>query len=199
MPAALRTANALSIVGLLRPHWKAMTIALVAVAGESTAALLEPWPLKIVLDYLLQSRPLPGWMTPVVGWIGAGKLAVLNFAVLAVAVIAVVGAVSSYLNTYLTTNVGQWVMHDLRRTLYHHIHRLSLAEHDEKRTGDLRRERQSTDRTRHPRQTAGRRRVLSRSVQHPVRRTRDRVSGMTCARTRCGVGLRPSTLVLRFV
>ena len=28
-------------------------------------------------------------------------------------------------------------MHDLRRTLYHHIHRLSLAEHDEKRTGDL--------------------------------------------------------------
>jgi ATP-binding cassette subfamily B protein len=93
--------------------------------------------LKIVLDYLLQSRPLPGWMMPVVGWIGAGKLAVLNFAVLAVAVIAVIGAVSSYLNTYLTTNVGQWVMHDLRRTLYHHIHRLSLAEHDEKRTGDL--------------------------------------------------------------
>ena len=137
MPSALRTPNALSIVGLLRPHWKAMTIALVAVAGESTAALLEPWPLKIVLDYLLQSRPLPGWMMPVVGWIGAGKLAVLNFAVLAVAVIAVIGAVSSYLNTYLTTNVGQWVMHDLRRTLYHHIHRLSLAEHDEKRTGDL--------------------------------------------------------------
>jgi ATP-binding cassette, subfamily B, bacterial len=114
-----------------------MTIALVALAGESTAALLEPWPLKFVLDYLLQSRPLPGWMMPVGGWIGAGKLAVLNFAVLALAVIAVIGAVSSYLNTYLTTNVGQCVMHDLRRTLYHHIHRLSLAEHDEKRTGDL--------------------------------------------------------------
>jgi subfamily B ATP-binding cassette protein MsbA len=28
-------------------------------------------------------------------------------------------------------------MHDLRRTLYQHIHHLSLAEHDEKRTGDL--------------------------------------------------------------
>ena len=53
------------------------------------------------------------------------------------AAIAVAGAVSSYLNTSLTANVGQWVMHDLRRTLYHHIHRLSLAEHDEKRTGDL--------------------------------------------------------------
>jgi subfamily B ATP-binding cassette protein MsbA len=106
-------------------------------AGEAAAALLEPWPLKIVLDYLLQARPLPAWMMPVVGWIGDGKLAVLNVAVLAVAVIAVAGAASAYLNTYLTANVGQWLMHDLRKTLYHHIHRLSLAEHDEKRTGDL--------------------------------------------------------------
>src|SRR5947209_358994 len=28
-------------------------------------------------------------------------------------------------------------MHDLRRTLYHHVQRLSLAYHDQKRTGDL--------------------------------------------------------------
>jgi subfamily B ATP-binding cassette protein MsbA len=114
-----------------------MTLALVGVAGEAGASLLEPWPLKIVLDYLLQSRPLPGWMMPVAGWIGGGTLAVLNLAVAAVAVIAVGGAISSYANTSLTARVGQWVMHDLRRTLYQHIHRLSLAEHDEKRTGDL--------------------------------------------------------------
>ena len=73
-----------------------------------------------------------------VGHIGQeNRFAVLNFAVLAVAVIAIVGAVSSYTEKYLTTSVGQWVMHDLRRTLYQHIHHLSLAEHDEKRTGDL--------------------------------------------------------------
>ena len=113
-----------------------MTLALVGVAGEAAASLLEPWPIKIVLDYLLQSGRCPaGWCRR--GLIGDGKFAVLNFAVVAVAVIAVVGAVSSYVEKYLTTNVGQWVMHDLRRTLYHHIHRLSLAEHDEKRTGDL--------------------------------------------------------------
>src|SRR6185436_15934752 len=98
MTPALTPPNALTIVGLLRPHWKAMTLALVGVAGEAAASLLEPWPLKIVLDYLLQSRPLPGWMTPVVGWIGGGTLAVLNVAVVAVAAIAVGGAVSSYMN-----------------------------------------------------------------------------------------------------
>ena len=80
---------------------------------------------------------MPGWMDGIVSRIGGGNLAILNLAVAAVAAIAVVGAASSYLQSYLTTNVGQRIMHDLRRTVYHHIHRLSLAEHDEKRTGDL--------------------------------------------------------------
>ena len=132
-----KKAKDLSIIDLLRPHWKALTLALLAVVGETATGLADPWPLKIVLDNLLQHKPLPGWMSGVVGWMGPDKLAVLNFAVTAVAVIAVVGALSSYLEKYLTTSVGQWVMHDLRRTLYHHIHRLSLAEHDQKRTGDL--------------------------------------------------------------
>jgi subfamily B ATP-binding cassette protein MsbA len=127
----------LGIAGLLRPHWKAMTMALVGVGGAAAADLLEPWPIKIVLDYALQSKPMPGWMIGVVSRIGSGGLAILNFAVVAVAAIAVVGAASSYLQSYLTTNVGQRIMHDLRRTVYHHIHRLSLAEHDQKRTGDL--------------------------------------------------------------
>jgi ATP-binding cassette subfamily B protein len=130
--------NSLKIVELLRPHWKALSVALVAVIGETAADLLEPWPLKIVVDNLLRSKPLPPWLAGIVSDIaGQNKFAVLNFVLVAVVVIAVVGAVSSYTEKYLTTTVGQWVMHDLRRTLYQHIHHLSLAEHDEKRTGDL--------------------------------------------------------------
>jgi subfamily B ATP-binding cassette protein MsbA len=125
------------MVELLRPHWKAMSLALVAVIGETVADLADPWPLKIIVDNLLQTKPLPSWLAGIVSHVGENKLAVLNFAILAVAVIAVVGATSSYIEKYLTTSVGQWVMHDLRRTLYQHIHHLSLAEHDEKRTGDL--------------------------------------------------------------
>jgi len=126
-----------SMVDFLRPHGMALSLALLAVLGEAVTDVLQPWPLKIVLDYLLQSKKPPVWLAIPLRWIGPEKLAVLNFAVLAVAVIAIVGAISSYLENYLTTSVGQSVMHDLRRTLYHHIHRLSLAEHDEKRTGDL--------------------------------------------------------------
>ncbi len=123
---------------LLRPHWWTLALAFVAVLGETIADLLEPWPLKVVVDNILQSKPLPHWLAGIVSkFAGEDSLAILNFAVAAVAIIAVVGALSSYTEKYLTTTVGQWVMHDLRRTLYQHIHHLSLAEHDEKRTGDL--------------------------------------------------------------
>src|SRR5579863_9649783 len=144
MPETSATPNATpksgypKMLALLRPHWTTLAIALLAVVVETGADLLEPWPLKIIVDNLLQSKPLPHWLARVVSHMaGHDKLAILNFAVLAVAVIAVAGAIGSYTEKYLTTSVGQWVMHELRGTLYQHIHHLSLAEHDEKRTGDL--------------------------------------------------------------
>jgi subfamily B ATP-binding cassette protein MsbA len=118
---AVRKPPVLSVVGLLRPHWKAMTLAMVGVAGAAGTEILEPWPLKYVIDHLFDGNPF----------------AVIRMAVMGVAAIAVGAAASSCLQNYLTTTVGQQVMHDLRLVLYHHIHRLSLAEHDETRTGDL--------------------------------------------------------------
>jgi len=123
---------------LLRPHWKSLTVAFIAVLGESATDLLEPWPIKIVIDYVLGSKKMPSWMSGMVTpTFGHDKISILYFAALLVVAIAVVGAISSYLEKYLTTSVGQWVMHDLRRSVYHHIQRLSLSFHDKGRTGDL--------------------------------------------------------------
>src|SRR5580765_4270349 len=125
------------ITDLLYPHWKTLALAFVAVIGTSITDVLEPWPLKIVFDHVFGSKRLPEWLAPIVGYIGTDKFSILNFAVLSVIAIAIFGAISSYCEKYLTTNVGQWVMHDLRRVLYSHIQRLSLSFHDRKRTGDL--------------------------------------------------------------
>ena len=136
--AALSGTTRQQFASLLKPHWRLLSLALLAVLGETVADLLDPWPLKVIVDNLLQSKPLPDWLNRFVeSAAGDDKFSVLNFAVGAVALIAIVGAVSSYCEKRLTTSVGQWVMHDLRRALYHHIHQLSLAEHDERRTGDL--------------------------------------------------------------
>jgi ATP-binding cassette subfamily B protein len=135
LPAS-KSSRKLRIIDLVRPHWKALTLALVAVLGETLTDILEPWPIKIVVDNILQAKKLPAALGGIVtGLFGPNTEAMVTVA--AVAVIAVIGAVSSYFEKYLTTSVSQWVGHDLRRTLYHHIQRLSLAEHDESRTGDL--------------------------------------------------------------
>ena len=125
------------ITDMLYPHWLLLSLAFIAVVGESLTDLLEPWPLKIVFDYVFGSKKVPEWLAGIIGWIGTDKSSILNFAVLAVIVIAIFGALSSYFEKYLTSSVGQWVMHDLRRVLYSHIQKLSLSYHDQKRTGDL--------------------------------------------------------------
>jgi len=56
---AARTSKGVSIIDFLLPHWKALTLALVAVACEVATDVLEPWPLKIVIDYVLQSKRPP--------------------------------------------------------------------------------------------------------------------------------------------
>jgi ATP-binding cassette subfamily B protein len=123
---------------LLRPHAKILTIAVVAVMIEGAANLAEPWPLKIVLDTVLKARPDTGWLHQAIfSAVGTDKIAILRFAALAVLLIAAVGAASTYAERYLTTSVGQHLMHDLRQTLYSHIQRLSLDYHDRKYTGDL--------------------------------------------------------------
>jgi ATP-binding cassette subfamily B protein len=127
-------------IDLLRPHKKFLTFALLAAIGEGVADIAQPWPLKIVLDNVLHQHSLHGhgWLNHlVVSAAGTDQWAVLRLATLAALAIAVIGAVCSYVETNLTTSMGQWVSHDLRLTVYSHVQRLSLSYHDNKRTGDL--------------------------------------------------------------
>ena len=127
-----------SIRELLAPHWKALTIGLVAVGAETIAGLLEPWPLKVVLDSVLRVKKAPDWLSRMIlDVLGGDKLAVLKFAAIAVILIAALGAVGTYIEKRTITEVGQRVMHELRRMFYWHIQRLSMAFHDHKRTGDV--------------------------------------------------------------
>lgn len=80
---------------LVRPYWKLLTLAFLAMLVQSASGLLEPWPLKIIFDYVIGSKPIPAWLAgfPV---IGQDRLALLNVAALSVIAIAVADAISSY-------------------------------------------------------------------------------------------------------
>jgi ATP-binding cassette subfamily B protein len=127
-----------SIIELLHPYRRHLALGLLAIAGESIASLLEPWPLKIVLDNVIQNKSSSGWLYKIIEHtVGTGHRNALIFACAAVLIIALLDAICSYTEKYLTTSIGQWVTHDLRTRVYTQVQRLSLSYHDHQATGDL--------------------------------------------------------------
>ena len=126
----------LTIASLLRPHRTMLAVAALAMAMQGVTELLEPWPLKIIFDYVLGSKPAPPWLQE---WMGPDhdRLAVLDAAALSVVVIALVNAVSAYVDKYFSSTVGKRVGFELRHRLYHHVQRLSLSFYEKQRTGDM--------------------------------------------------------------
>ncbi len=104
--------------------------------GETVMSLASPWPLKIVLDSVFASRPLPSYL----GWLvhySQDRLVMLNAAVVATVVIALLQAASAYVNTYYTASIGQRIAHDLRQSVYAHLQRLSMSYYDRQQIGPL--------------------------------------------------------------
>ena len=126
----------LTVLALLRPHAKPLAVAAVAMALQGLSELFEPWPLKIIFDYVLGSKAMPSWLD---AWLrdGHDRLTILNIAAGSVVIIAVVNAVSAYADKYLSSTVGKRVGHELRHRLYHHMQRLSLSFYEKQQTGDM--------------------------------------------------------------
>lgn len=103
-----------------------MAGAALAVA-EIAFGLLEPWPLKIVVDDVLVRRGGPGAHPGLTLCLALGLL--LG--------VALADALSNYWSTWLMESAGQKMGNDLRRTLFEHLQRLSLRFHGGELVGDL--------------------------------------------------------------
>ncbi|MPV37422.1 ABC transporter ATP-binding protein, partial [Georgenia subflava] len=124
-PALRRTARFLR--PYLRPHRKIVAGGFVALFAEVIFRLLEPWPLKFVIDAVIA----PG---------ASERPGLLRLLVLCgVAVIAVAGlrALASYLMTVCFALAGTRAMTAVRADVYAHALRLSLRYHSSAKTGDL--------------------------------------------------------------
>jgi subfamily B ATP-binding cassette protein MsbA len=110
-----------------------------AMLVQTAMSVAGPWPLKIILDNVVGSHRLASWLDdflrPILS--GSGKMQIAVAAAMAVVLIAVFGAIASYVANYYTTSVGQWVANDLRMRTYHHLQQLSLSYYDSHQTGTL--------------------------------------------------------------
>ena len=126
----------LRLAGLLRPHRGALAVAFAAMLVEAGVDVLQPWPIKIVFDYVLGRKRVPTWLAALMPD-RADPLTILNVAALAVVVLAAIGAVASYTEKFLSTSVAKHVGYELRHLLYHHVQRLSLSFYEQRQTGDM--------------------------------------------------------------
>jgi ATP-binding cassette subfamily B protein/subfamily B ATP-binding cassette protein MsbA len=115
-----------------------LLLAAAAMIGETITALLTPWPLKFVFDRILLVHHQHGQADLRVSlgqheWI---LLAVLTGAAI---VIALADALLTYFDTQLSEIASQKAVYELRKDLFAHLQRLSVAYHQstETRLGDL--------------------------------------------------------------
>ena len=123
---------------LLRPFWKELCLALVAMMLDGTLSVFRPWPLKVVIDRVLSHKPsrvpfLRAWLDSA----PYSKIEILYGSCAAALLIALLTGLLTYYFTRLLGKVGQRYVFALRRDLFAHIQRLSLRFHDRQRTGDL--------------------------------------------------------------
>jgi ATP-binding cassette subfamily B protein len=117
-----------------RPYLPHLGGVLVLELLATPLALLGPVPLKLAVDSVLHSRPLPGWLA---SWLPApGSAALILGICLLSLVIALASQLQSLSSALLTVHTSQRLLLDFRSRLFRHAERLSLAYHTTKGTMD---------------------------------------------------------------
>lgn len=109
------------VIALFRPHRKALLIVLGLIAFAGIAGATTPFMMRAIIDSALPARDATLLIWLCVGLIG----------------VAVLSAITGVLQAYVSTHIGQQLMHELRVTLYEHLQSLSLAFFATARTGEV--------------------------------------------------------------
>jgi len=105
----------------LRPYWRLVAAALVAIFTGSLAELAQPYLFKVAIDRHIATGQLAG----------LGGVAALYLATLIVAFAA------EYGQTWLVQWIGQRIMFDLRMAIYGHLQKLDVRYYDRNPVGRL--------------------------------------------------------------
>lgn len=116
---------------------KRLAVALLMTFGMLATRLLEPWPLKVILDSVVGKRPLSGSFAWLGEWSGGDKYALLGILAGITLLLGVASGFFYYWANILTAKVGQRVVADLRHDVYAHVERMSLAWHARRGAGDI--------------------------------------------------------------
>ena len=124
-------------LSFLRPYRGRVTLLGALLASEIALGALQPWPMAIVIDYVLGQKAVPARFAP---WISAltnnNRIALLAAVVIAGVLLQIVNQVVSAYGTQVQVDTGQRMVYDLRRRLFEHLTALGLYHHITNSTAD---------------------------------------------------------------
>ena len=95
--------------------------------------LLQPWPIKWLVDYVFGGRPVLGWLKSLWPQFAASQIGFVCISILALAIIY---RIALALGHFFLVRAGARIVQKLRCDAYEQLHRLSLAFHDRTKVGD---------------------------------------------------------------
>lgn len=117
-------------LGFLRPHRRQAAAIVTLSVAEVGLAALAPWPLKVIVDYVLSGLPLPQSLASIAPAAVAGSaVALLVTVVLVGLLIQVAAEVIRAIHTQMQVRVAQQVVYTLRAQLLEHLQALPLRHH----------------------------------------------------------------------
>ncbi|OLC13748.1 MAG: hypothetical protein AUH29_12035 [Candidatus Rokubacteria bacterium 13_1_40CM_69_27] len=120
-----------------RPSWPYVGVLFLLSMLSSPLALLGPLPVKIAVDSVIGSHPLPRVIAPFVAdAIARSPAALLAFAVGLLAAVALLGQLQGLASTLLSAVIKEKLVVGFRARLFRHVQRVSLAYHDTRGTAD---------------------------------------------------------------
>ncbi len=120
-----------------KSHWPQLALAYCGMLGNVLITLLLPWPLKLILDYVILKHPLPPEAAFVTRWVGAEPLTLLLAFALTYALLHLLDSFISFWHKVGMLMVGVRMKNEIRERIFGHLLRLSLSFHGRARGGDL--------------------------------------------------------------
>jgi ATP-binding cassette subfamily B protein len=136
MPALFRKYR--RILGFAQTEWRSLACAVAVSVLFAGLAAVQPWPLKLLIDYAVGDAVLPVWMQTAFGSAGhapSRTRLVIIAALLSVLVFAVTAALDSVL-TLTWSRAGQRMVYRLGSDIFLRLQRLSLLFHAKRTVGD---------------------------------------------------------------
>ena len=109
------------VTALFAPYRARVALVVVLIVASSAVGLASPFLVRLVIDDALPARDVPLLVWAVVGMIG----------------VAAVTSLLGVVQTWISTTVGQRVMHELRTSVYSHLQRQSLGFFTRTRGGEV--------------------------------------------------------------